>query len=168
MIISLNEAKAIDEDIEQEDLDAIEVEVRTITNNNFQNTHIRYKDVTFISDNVIGVKNKVVGLKTDDTIQINYSGYNDGIYTVVSVTDDTIVFKEGSFTEIDLNGAMLTKVEYPADIKRGVKQMLQYDKITRGKEGIASESIARMSITYRDGYPAGTLSFLARYEKMRW
>ena len=72
--------------------------------------------------------------------------------------------------------AMVTKVEYPADIKRGIKKLIEYDKAMAGKVGIKSETIARMSITYydvntaenTDGYPSSLLSFLKKYEKMRW
>lgn len=45
-----------------------------------------------------------------------------------------------------------------------------------GKIGIKSETISRMSTTYydmtatenTDGYPSALLSFLKKYEKMRW
>lgn len=168
MIIPINEAVLIDESIDQDDLDAIEVEIRNATNNNFQNVHIRYEDITFIDHHVIGVDSKVVGLKASDTVQINYSGYNDGLYVIESLTGDTIVFKDNSFTEIDLECAMLTKVEYPPDVKRGVKKIIAHDKASKGKAGIKSESIARMSVTYLENYPQEILSFLSRHEKMRW
>lgn len=176
MIISLEDAKKIDSDIEQEDLDAFENSIRELTNNNFQNTRIRFKNVDFVSYNSIGVNTKVIGLKAGDTIEINYSGYNDGLYVVKSILDDVITFENNSFTEIDLKGAMLTKIEYPADVKRGIKRLIQYDKKMFSKIGIKSETISRMSITYYDvnntdnteGYPSSLLSFLDKYKKMRW
>lgn len=176
MILPLDEAKEIDGSITAEDLEAIEISIRELTNNKFQNTRIRYKDVVFISDYTISVGTKVQGLKEGDTIEINYSGYNDGLYTVAAIEDDVIIFSLGAFSEIDLDGAMITKIEYPADIKRGVKKMLQYDKKMGNKLGIKSESYARMSVTYHDlnadenieGYPSSLLSFTNKYEKMRW
>lgn len=171
MIVSLQEAIKIDEDIKEEDLEAIEIMIRNKTNNNFQNTRIRYKNITFIDDQTIGVSSKLVGLKVGDTIQINYSGYNDGLYVIKSTTDDTISFDLDSFAEIDLKGAMITKVEYPADIKKGVKDILRYDLDMKDKKGIKSESVSRKSVTYSDndeGYPKEIVSFLNDYLKMRW
>ena len=71
---------------------------------------------------------------------------------------------------------MLTLVQYPADVTRGIKKLIAYDKKMASKIGIKSESISRMSTTYYDvnasenidGYPASLLSFLTKYEKMRW
>lgn len=71
---------------------------------------------------------------------------------------------------------MVTLVNYPPDIKRGVKKLIQYDKKMSGKIGIKSETISRMSTTYYDvnaaenieGYPVSLLSFLKKYERIRW
>ena len=41
MILSLGDAREIDIDITQDDLDAFETSVRELTNNNFQNTFVR-------------------------------------------------------------------------------------------------------------------------------
>ena len=84
--------------------------------------------------------------------------------------------QEEAFYAEKSNCLMLTKVEYPTDIKRGIKKLIEYDKTMTGKIGIKSESIARMSVTYydvnstenTDGYPSSLLSFLRKYEKMRW
>ena len=45
MIITLGDARAIDDSITQDDLDALETSVRELTNNNFQNVHIRFKGI---------------------------------------------------------------------------------------------------------------------------
>lgn len=182
MIITLEEARAIDKTVQQEDIDAFEIMFRAHTNNNFQNISIRYEDVDFLSDNVIGLRATSKGLKPGDTVQINYSGYNDGLYTIKEINSNeynsssVLVFNEESFAEIDLKGAMLTKVEYPADIKAGIKKILRYDEKMKDKTGVKSESYARMSVTYHDvnaeqnieGYPSNLLAFLSKYEKMRW
>lgn len=176
MIISLEDAHKIDSTIDQDDLDAFENSIRELTNNNFQNTRVRFKDIVFISDSSIGINAKIIGLKLGDTIEINYSGYNDGLYVIKSMLNDVISFEDNSFTEIDLKGAILTKVEYPADVKRGIKKLIQYDKKMSSKIGIKSETISRMSTTYYDvnntdnteGYPSSLLSFLDKYKKMRW
>lgn len=176
MIISLEDAQKIDPNIDQDDLDSFENTVRELTNNNFQNTRIRYKNITFISHNSIGLGIKPIGLKVGDTIEINYNGYNNGLYAIKSIVEDVLGFEDNSFTEIDLKGAMLTKIEYPADVKRGIKKLIQYDKKMSSKVGIKSETISRMSTTYYDvnntdnteGYPSSLLSFLDKYKKMRW
>ena len=62
MIITLGDARAIDDSITQEDLDAFEVAFRSLTNNNFQNKHIRFKDIEFVGENLIAVKDPIVGI----------------------------------------------------------------------------------------------------------
>lgn len=176
MIITLEEARILNPSIEQDDLDALEISVRELTNNNFQNTFVRYKNVEFVSDGIILVKEVIRGLRVGDTIEVNYSHYNDGLYTVASIAGKQITVEGTPFFEANSGHAMLTKVEYPADIERGIKKLIEYDKTMAGKIGIKSESIARMSITYydvnaaenTDGYPSSLLSFLRKYEKMRW
>ena len=176
MIITLGDARAIDDSITQEDLDAFEVAFRSLTNNSFQNKHIRFKDIEFVGENLIAVKDPIVGIKTGDTIEVNYSHYNDGLYVIESIDGKQIKVQGTPFFVANTGGSMLTLVQYPADIARGIKKLIAYDKKMASKIGIKSESISRMSITYYDvnasenidGYPASLLSFLTKYEKMRW
>lgn len=176
MIITLGDARAIDDSITQEDLDAFEVAFRSLTNNSFQNKHIRFKDIEFVGENLIAVKDPIVGIKTGDTIEVNYSHYNDGLYVIESIDGKQIAVQGTPFFVANTSGSMLTLVQYPADVVRGIKKLIAYDKKMASKIGIKSESISRMSITYYDvnasenidGYPASLLSFLTKYEKMRW
>lgn len=176
MIISLGDARAIDIDITQDDLDAFETSVRELTNNNFQNTFVRFKNVEFVNENTILVKDKIRGLRVGDTVEVNYSHYNDGLFVISQIDGKQIKVQGTPFFVGNSGRAMVTKVEYPADIKRGIKKMIEYDKKMAGKLGIKSETIARMSVTYydvnatenTDGYPSSLLSFLRKYEKMRW
>ena len=176
MIITLGDARAIDDSITQEDLDAFEVAFRSLTNNNFQNKHIRFKDIEFVGENLIAVKDPIVGIKTGDTIEVNYSHYNDGLYVVEELTGKQIKVQGTPFFVANTGGAMLTLVQYPADVKAGLKKILSYNLKMADKIGIKSESISRMSTTYYDvnasetvdGYPAALVSFLQKYEKMRW
>ena len=176
MIITLGDARAIDDSITQEDLDALETSVRELTNNNFQNVHIRFKGIEFMANNVIAVKDTIVGLKVGDTIEVNYSHYNDGLHVIESIDGKQIKVQGTPFFVANTGGAMLTLVQYPADVVRGIKKLIAYDKKMASKIGIKSESISRMSITYYDvnasenvdGYPASLVSFLTKYEKMRW
>ena len=176
MIITLGDARAIDDSITQEDLDAFEVAFRSLTNNSFQNKHIRFKDIEFVGENLIAVKDPIVGIKTGDTIEVNYSHYNDGLYVIESIDGKQITVQGTPFFVANTSGSMLTLVQYPADVVRGIKKLIEYDKKMASKIGIKSESISRMSITYYDvnasenvdGYPASLVSFLTKYEKMRW
>ena len=176
MIITLGDARAIDDSITQEDLDAFEVAFRSLTNNSFQNKHIRFKDIEFVGENLIAVKDPIVGIKTGDTIEVNYSHYNDGLFVIEEIAGKQIKVQGTPFFVANTGGSMLTLVQYPADIARGIKKLIAYDKKMASKIGIKSESISRMSITYYDvnasenidGYPASLLSFLTKYEKMRW
>ena len=176
MIITLGDARAIDDSITQEDLDAFEVAFRSLTNNNFQNKHIRFKDIEFVGENLIAVKDPIVGIKTGDTIEVNYSHYNDGLYVVEELTGKQIKVQGKPFFVANTSGSMITLVQYPADVKAGLKKILSYNLKMADKIGIKSESISRMSTTYYDvnanetvdGYPAAMVSFLKKYEKMRW
>ena len=176
MIISLGDARAIDDSITQDDLDALEAACRSLTNNNFQNRHIRFKEIEFVGENLIAVKDPIVGIKTGDTIEVNYSHYNDGLHVIESIDGKQITVQGTPFFVANTGGAMLTLVQYPADVTRGIKKLIEYDKKMASKIGIKSESISRMSITYYDvnasenvdGYPASLVSFLTKYEKMRW
>ena len=176
MIISLSEAQTIDGDITQEDLDAFEISIRELTNNNFQNTNVRFTGLEFSNGNIVKVKGAIAGLRAGDTLEVNNSLHNDGLYEVVQIIGNAIEVATNSFYEGVDSNAMLTKVEYPADIKTGVKKLIAYDVKMRDKIGIKSKTVSRMSTTYYDvnssenieGYPSGLLSFTKKYEKMRW
>jgi len=176
VIITLSEAQKLDPAIEQEDLDAFEQSVRALTNNNFQNRNVRVKNIELVEPNTIKLKSEVKGLRIGDTVEVNYSHYNDGLYVVEEILENKIKVEDEPFLMEKTSRMIMTKVEYPADVKRGIKKLLEYDKKMAGKLGIKSETISRMSTTYydvnaaenTDGYPASLLSFLNKYEKMRW
>ena len=176
MIITLGDARAIDDSITQEDLDAFEVAFRSLTNNNFQNRHIRFKEIEFVGTNLIAIQDPIVGLKVGDTIEVNYSHYNDGLFVIEEIAGKQIKVQGTPFFVANTGGSMLTLVQYPADVKAGLKKILSYNLKMADKIGIKSESISRMSTTYYDvnasetvdGYPAAMVSFLKKYEKMRW
>ncbi|MFL2116278.1 hypothetical protein ACEN4P_01450 [Marinilactibacillus psychrotolerans] len=176
MIISLTEAQKLDPEILQEDIDAFEQSVRQLTNNNFQNTAVRFDNVALQEPNLIKVKDSIKGLRIGDTLEVNYSSYNDGLYKIEEIHEDSIKVAEESFLEESGRDLMITLVQYPADIKKGIKKLIEYDKKMANKAGIKSETISRMSTTYydvtaaenTDGYPSNLLSFLMKYKKMRW
>lgn len=177
MIITLDKAKEVDPDVTQSDLNAYETMVRHLTNNNFQNIQIRFRGLTFDSENTITLRNDPFGLRAGDTIQISDSDYNDMLAVIKSIDDKTLtVITEEPFFEGSFFSAFITKIQYPADIKYGVIRLIEYKQKMGSKLGIKSEAIARMSVTYYDinaadnieGFPAAKFSFLQKYKKMRW
>lgn len=176
MIITLADARGVDPKITQGDLDAFEAAIRQLTNNNFQNTKIRYTGLMFEEPATIKLGAKAFGLQGGDTVQVSESIYNDGLFTIKSVMDDVIEVADVEFFELTNTKAFITKVEYPADIRKGVKAMIAYDKKMARNIGTKSETISRMSVTYYDvtsaesvsGYPATVMSFIDKYNKMRW
>jgi hypothetical protein len=176
MILSVAEAKnflpeltTMSDDLLKQKLDAVEVMVRKYTNNNFQNRNIR-----FLADSVGTILNgSSPFLMEGDTIQVSDSRVNDGLYVLTSVSDDSVVVDRPLFS-VEHN--LVTKVEYPADVKFGVVNLLKWDIANRDKVGIKSETISRHSVTYFDldssnqvmGYPVSLLGFLESYKKARF
>lgn len=67
-------------------------------------------------------------------------------------------------------------IDYPADVKMGVVNLVKWELKNRSKVGVESESISRHSVTYfkmdKDNtelsYPASMLGFLKPYRKARF
>ena len=181
MIISLEEALKLDADATQdadaiqEACDGMETMVRNLTNNNFQLTKFRIRGLKLSGNTIKANSGRVDIFKLGDTIEINGTDYNDGLYVVESVSDDVITIRGDFITETN-SGAIATKVSYPADVLTGVKKLISYDAKMRDKAGIKSETVARWSVTYYDvtaaesseGYPVSLLGFLDKYRKLRW
>ena len=176
MILSVEEAKnflpelsTVSDDLLKQKLDAMEVMVRKYTNNNFQNRNIR-----FLADSVGTILNgSSPFLVEGDTIQVSESRVNDGLYVLKSVSDGSVTVDRHLFT---VGHNLVTKVEYPADVKLGLINLLKWDFTNRDKVGVKSETISRHSVTYFDldnsnqvmGYPVSLLGFLESYKKARF
>lgn len=141
---------------------AIEMMIRKYTNNNFQNRNKRFET---------GIKNgkftrEYPYIKEGDTIQITESELNNGL----------CLFYDCGMNLLDEEHCLVTKVEYPADIKMGASNMLAWDLENRDKVGIQSETISRHSVTYFNmdgnnsiiGYPKSLIGFLKPYKKARF
>ena len=187
MILKLIEAQAINVNITQSDLNAFEQSVRALTHNNFQDFNVRGYELTLTGYTITMARGSTKGLRVGDTIEVNDTKYNNGLYVVktltptgIEVEETTISFIKNEvhepFIDETCEEGIVTKVAYPADIITGVKKLIEYDVKMGGKAGIKSETISRMSVTYYDvnstenvdGYPAALLSFLKKYKKMRW
>lgn len=175
MIISLDEALKLDATATQETCDGLETMVRKLTNNNFQLIKFRLRDLKLSENTIKSSNGRKDVFRPGDTIEINGTDYNDGLYVVESVSNGVITVYGDFIAEIN-SGAIATKINYPADVLAGVKKLIAYDVKMRDKVGIKSETIARWSVTYYDvtaaesseGYPVSLLGFLNKYKKLRW
>lgn len=175
MIMSVEEAmryknfESADEDELASQLLAIEQLIRTYTNNNFQNRNMR---VTVASKGGVLIGNGPY-FKVGDTLQISESKVNDGLYVISNIEGGAIEVKEDLY---DAPFNLVTKIVYPADIKKGVVDMLVWKQKMRSKVGIKSETLSRHSVTYYDqdssnqimGYPVSILGFLQPYMRARF
>lgn len=151
-------------------LQAIELFIRGRTNNNFQ-----VKGTGRIADVVGGLFTVEAynPYKVGDTVHVSGSEKNDGLYTVKEADDHSFRVNELTRDEIDV---FVTLVDYPADVKMGVLELVKYDLGTRRKANVQSETISRHSVTYKvpdasdtvKGYPQHLMGFLDLYMKARF
>ena len=175
MIISVEKLLAMPEfsgqskEVLQEKLNAVELLIRAYTNNNFQNRHVRFVassdgDCLFAAFEY---------LKKGDTVQISQSKVNDGLYCISEIGDGFIRVDAELYT---INSNLVTKIEYPADVRAGIIDLMKWEVKNRQKVGIKSETLSRHSVTYYDqdinnqvmGYPVTLLGFLKPYMKARF
>lgn len=174
MIISVKQLKkhvstAIDDEVLADRLSALELLIRKTTNNNFQNRNIRFE--VDISSPKLALDTPY--LKPGDTVQISQSKLNDGLYVILKIEDGVITLDRDLYPE---DKVLITKVEYPMDIKMGVVNLMKWEIENRDKVGIASETISRHSVTYFNmdgdnstlGYPKSITGFLKPYMKARF
>lgn len=177
MILSVEKIRALinlgnewsDDRIERK-LKSIEQTIRSYTNNNFQNRHVRAHCA--VADQNLSISGYIPGLNTGDTIQISESKYNNGLYVVQEQHVDYIVLDRELFDEPN---AMITKVEYPDDVIDCCINLCEWEVKNRSKVGIKSETLSRHSVTYYDqdasnqinGYPVSLLGCLKPYRKAR-
>lgn len=110
-------------------------------------------------------------IREGDTLQISESP-NKGLYTVQSA-ENCIELCENVYP---YTHNLVTKVEYPEDVKAGVMALLEWESKNRKKVGVKSETISRHSVTYYDqdasntvmGYPVSLMAFLEPYMKPRF
>lgn len=151
-------------------LQALELLIRSYSHNNFQKR--AYRRTADIVDGLF-VCDALTPFKVGDTVQISESSMNEGLYTINSVDDSTFTVNEDVVDELDV---LVTKIEYPMDVKMGVLNMMKWELENRDKVGIQSETISRHSVTYFNmdgdnssmGYPKSLLGFLKPYIKARF
>lgn len=174
MIISVEEFKrftptVVEDSVLEVRLQALELLVRKYTNNNFQNRAVRM-EASIEYGRIYG--DLPQGLKVGDTVQISESGINAGLFTVKTIDSGWIEVNEEVLDEMRV---LVTKVEYPIDVKQTVMDMLKWKLESGEKVGIQSETISRHSVTYFQnddsntdmGYPTTLLGALKPYKKAR-
>lgn len=175
MIVSVDKVMKLPEFVGQtesviaEKLDAVELLIRAYTNNNFQNRYVRFTAES-LGNRLFGTSDF---LKVGDTVQISQSKVNDGLYAITEIGDDFIRVNKDLYRYSD---NLVTKVEYPADVRSGVIDLLKWEIANRSKAGIQSETLSRHSVTYFNqdannqvmGYPVALLGFLKPYIKARF
>ena len=146
-------------------LSSIETMIRNYTNNNFQQRSKRctsaIKDGVIISPSLF--------FKVGDTVEISGDEVNNGLYVI---TENYILDP----TPYDSEICVITRIEYPHDIKMGVINLLKWSMEHGDKFGIASESISRHSVSYFNfdgsnsliGFPTSLMGFLKPYMKARF
>lgn len=151
-------------------LQALELLIRGYTNNNFQVRGLHCEcDIsgrTFMAE-------PFTPFEVGDTVQVSGSEKNNGLYTVETVTDTTFTVNGKTYDDFDV---YVVKVEYPADVKMGVVNLLKWELNNRDKVGVQSESISRHSVTYYNmdgdnsimGYPKSLMGFLKPYMRARF
>lgn len=175
MIISVDEVMKLPEfsgqlkQVIADKLKAVELMIRAYTNNNFQNRYVRFH-TSSRGNRLFGMSDF---LKIGDTVQISQSKVNDGLYTITEILDDAIRIDTELYQCPD---NLVTKVEYPADIRAGVIDLMKWEIKNRQKVGIKSETLSRHSVSYYDqdtnnqvmGYPVTLLGFLKPYIRARF
>lgn len=148
-------------------LNSIESVIRAYTNNNFQNRGIRFSG--FSRDTrIYGVP---YYFNVGDTVQVSDQwGVNNGLY-VVTVVDEEYLELDRELVPLD--GNLVTKIQYPADVVQCAVDLFKWKQNMGEKVGIKSETISRHSVTFEDsatlfmGYPVGILNGLNLHKKAR-
>lgn len=150
-------------------LGAIEEKIRSYTNNHFLDIGTRTGIV--IRDGLIDAECR--RFHTGDTVELCHIRSNDELCIIAAVTKEGLYIPSEPL--LDSSRGTMTLVRYPKDVVMGAVQMLQYDLQTSGREDVASETISRHSVTYRDpsasasvlGYPSKITGFLKAYRRAR-
>lgn len=172
-MLNLTDAKQLDRTITNDDLLAYEQKVRAITNNKFHHPHIKNYNLAIVKNDVT-TPDEIIGYKVGDRVEIVGTKYNDGLYNITDLDEHTLTLDRDMIDE-RVKDALVVKIDYPADIATGLKEIIKYNAKMANKVGVKSERVSRTSVTYHDntvnavdGIPSSYWSFLYKYRKLRW
>ena len=168
-----DEFSGVSDELLARKLNAIEQAIRKHTNNNFQVRACRCKAIT--KSKTLVTYDVITMFRIGDTVQISKSKFNDGLYTIESITGNTMTLDREL---IGQEMCLATKVQYSDDVVDGAIQLLKWEcgnSSTKKKQGIASETISRHSVSYQQydgtntiyGYPSALFGFLKPYMRAR-
>ena len=152
-------------------LQSLELAIRGYTHNNFQNVGCRVT-ATVQGDKIIC--DSPHPFVAGDTVQISQSASNNGLYVVAEVLNDETIRINGTLSvEYPV---LVTRIDYPADVKYGAAKLIKWELDSGDKVGIQSETISRHSVTYFNmdgdnstmGYPKSLVGFLMPHRKARF
>ena len=159
----------------------MELSIRRYTNNNFQKRG--YRVVADIRANVF-MSESLTPFEVGDTIMVSESDLQSDCLAVVKETEDLAFVTDSDWA--DDNDVLVTKVEYPADVKFGVANIIKWQLRSeaaamgdRTAMPVQSETLSRYSVTYAAdasesdidlslGVPKKLTSFLKLYKKARF
>lgn len=176
MILTVEEAEKIKPGVTREELDGLEQFIRAETLNSFQNRAVRFPVHILEPPSTLHLRTRPMGLRPGDTIELNYSRYNEGLYVIDELGDNFVTLVDADLYDEHRGRMSITKVEYPKDIKTNVLKLLEYDVKMSDKIGLKAKSVARISETYHDmtkaesknGRPVYLWDFLDNYRKYGW
>jgi len=110
-----------------------------------------------------------------DIIHIYNSRFNDGYYSLATVTSTMLTVNENLNAESTNVTVIIHRIEFPKDLEFIAANMIKYQTDMRAtNKGINSESLGDYSVNYGAGsgsmlnsYPDGILGQLNKYRKMR-
>ncbi|WP_425756243.1 hypothetical protein ACPW7J_02210 [Ihubacter sp. rT4E-8] len=188
MLMTIEELKNIIQTNEPDEilamrLNALEMTIRRYTNNNFQKRGFRVRaDIragVFVSESLIP-------FNVGDTIMVSESDLQSDCLAAVIEVNDLTFQTDADWADDD--SVLVTKVEYPADVKLGAAKIIQWqirnESANSGNtemKDIQSETLSRYSVTYAAdsteadlavdagmGVPKKLMSFLKLYKKARF
>lgn len=140
---------------------------------NDETVNVETANITFdeSTKKITDTGNGFEDFKSDMTIKIFGSLYNNGIFQIDEVAEDYsyITVNETVVTEDSGNSIKIYRVLYPDELKLIQSSMINY-KITKGKPGISSETFSKYSVSYDTAstfnYPASIIRALSKFTRV--
>ena len=177
MIISVDELKKrittnLDDTVLEEKLQALEVQIRNYTNNRFLKMPYVRIDAEIMGG--VFMSESVIPFNVGDTVQVSVGNMaiDCGVYTVKEINGTTFTVKEDVD---DITNTTVSLVQYKADVRIGVVELLDWKLKNADKVGLSAETISRHSQTFdrasidkNFGVPNDLLAFLKPYKNPRF
>jgi hypothetical protein len=185
MLVTLNKVKSI-LDISNTDNDNfIKIQLPFVENDICIECRDHFVDMkfNFITSNLISFNSSLnslnlndintKGFHVGDTIRVYNSIRNDGIFTIDTINQNSLILNDIDEVEDEDAGELIyiTRIKYPKALKKVAALMIDF-KIKENEnesQGIKKEKIDDYSVEYEDksqGYPSSILSMLYNYRQL--